>query len=401
MSSSYFSLVACAALTFAVCSASIGQRPAQEDATLAGPVHARFAFRPEDELVILPVTFKGKEISFSLVTGSTHTFFDLSLLLGEPFKTTSLNGAWTTHDVRTYARPEASLGPIPLTGNERIVGIDLHNQRMSTGQNLMGIVGFDALKDRVVRIDFDRGQVLFLAAVGSDSGQPFPMIVEKGLPYIMARVNGHEHRFMIETGDSGSLTGELATPLFEELSENGEIFDHDEVTSESLFNTFSSGIGRVKELAVGEFKVSFPYFSESRRNKLGFGFWTRFVVTFDLRSENKRVYLKPGKQYSLPDLLDRSGMQVSLYAGKIKVKHVTSGGPSDKSGIQEGDELWMIGTKRAVDLGLGPIRRALSAAGTTLPIVIRRDGKEIAVSVALSDERSGCDGVSATALWGR
>ena len=58
------------------------------------------------------------------------------------------------------------------------VSVDRRYIRKAAGRDIYGILGMDFLRKHVVRIDFDAGKMTFLKEVGSQPGQPVPVIWE-------------------------------------------------------------------------------------------------------------------------------------------------------------------------------------------------------------------------------
>jgi hypothetical protein len=345
-------------------------------------VYARFPFRMDGGLVLLPVTYQGKQHSFGLDTGATHSVFDVSLLLGEPFETITAKTADGSSEMRSYARPQAELGGRPLTGYQRVVGFDLQKLRRVTGQDFFGLVGFDALDGRIVRLDFDRGEVLFLDDVPPGAGHAFSVTVEDGYPYVRASFAGAEQRFKIDTGQGGFGSGSLEKALFDKQVKAGTITVEVENRTETASGGGSARFGRSSSITMGPFEVKFPNLSESSDNRLGLNFWARFLVTFDFR--RYKVYLSPGRRYKDPDVYDRSGLCVLLDGGRVIVDSLRDTAcPAAKAGVREGDELLLVGGKRAKELSLWHVRRSFCEAGTTVDVVLQRAGREVSTKVEL------------------
>ena len=106
---------------------------------------------------------------------------------------------------------------------------------------------------------------------------------------------------------------------------------------------------------------------------LGLVFWSRFVVTFDFPGE--KIYLRKGKGYERPDLRDLSGLHLIRRDGAVVIESVDEGSPGASAGIQAGDVLATLGSKRADKTTLFEIREALRQAGP-LECSVRRGSEE-------------------------
>ncbi|MFO0807455.1 MAG: PDZ domain-containing protein [Gemmataceae bacterium] len=70
-------------------------------------------------------------------------------------------------------------------------------------------------------------------------------------------------------------------------------------------------------------------------------------------------------------------------SGTVRVSRVLEGGPADKAGIKVGDELRKLGTYEVEFAREVPKKLAKHAVGETLKTVLRRDGKEITLTLEL------------------
>ena len=130
----------------------------------------RFKVAKEGDCLLLPVKLKGKSYLFLLDTGASLNVFDSSIPLGKP------NGV---HRVQTpsgpvrlphYAAPEASVGGLSLRTDDPVFAVDYSKFRQVSGQEIYGMVGMPFLRQHVVQVDFDKGELLILKAAGSDCG---------------------------------------------------------------------------------------------------------------------------------------------------------------------------------------------------------------------------------------
>src|SRR5207302_2014602 len=95
---------------------------------------------------------------------------------------------------------------------------DLRKIREASGEPIMGFLGMDFLGRYVVRIDPDRGEVLFLKSVPEDAGVPFPMPWSPDtIPEVTAEVgDSNAVRFMVHPAEAsrGLKKGGHADPIW-------------------------------------------------------------------------------------------------------------------------------------------------------------------------------------------
>ena len=151
--------------------------------------------------------------------------------------------------------------------------------------------------------------------------------------------------------------------------------------AESINGTSEGRIGASKDLAMGEFKGQGPFLGEADRNLLGLGFWSRFLVTLDL--PHSAIYLKKGKGFARPDLHDLSGLHLLRVEGKTVVYSVDKDSVAAAKGIKGGDQILRLGTDTVDKTSMFRLRRALSQAGETVSLTLRRNTEEMQVELVL------------------
>ncbi len=142
----------------------------------------------------------------------------------------------------------------------------------------------DFLHQYALKVDFDRGELLFLKSSHSFEGTRFPLLVDEfEMPRLMVKVPGEgEFPFLIDTGigdgDSGVVAARtIATGLTQERYRLLNVSRVADASGESRARNI-----QINRLELGSFTVERPVFSSGgKANNLGLGFWSRFVVTFD------------------------------------------------------------------------------------------------------------------------
>ena len=121
-----------------------------------------------------------------------------------------------------FDAPKVKLGRMPIATDEAVTTFDLKRMRQFFGRDIIcGVLGMDYLKKFIVRIDFDRGQVLFAQSPGKDPGVPVSLtfIEDDDTPKVSVRLAGWElpELFTVDTAWVGSNCGGLRPSILENL----------------------------------------------------------------------------------------------------------------------------------------------------------------------------------------
>lgn len=359
-----------------------GERPGPER------VLARFAVAKGGALLLLPVELGGKEIRCALDTGASSCAYDSSLapLLGEPVRTEDVRTSDGLTRVRFFRPPDAKLGSLSLRTGSAVVAADLRRIREASGEEVYGLIGMDFLAAHVVRIDPDRGEVLFLRSPGPDPGERVPLSFRDKVPHVRVGVSGIDEPqlFLVDTGCSpGGGTGLMRAETFDALLEQGRIRPAGDAWAQSLSGTTLRRRGKVGGISLSGHRHSDLIFSASQRNILGLNYWSRYVATFDF--PGGAVYLKRGSKFDRPDLRDLSGLALGRFEGRTRVLSVRDGSPAALAGVRPQDVILKAKAdgEQAEDIPLTTLRRLLAADGAKLSLLLRRGDEEREVSLVL------------------
>jgi hypothetical protein len=355
--------------------------PARDSAVLE-----RFPIARDASLVIVPVTVKGKDYPFVLDTGCTGTVYDTSLkpLLGAPqghVQARAAAGGDANLDL--FEPPEAFLGKLPLSKDAEVAAFDFSLIRERAGEDVRGLLGMDFLRDYVVAIDFDRGQVTFRRGLGEtrDPGKALSLSWSGGLPHLLLDFQGvnRVNKFVIDTGALGAESGQLESELFRALLKAGQVKEvlpggpcvsaagKTEIALDASLGNFS----------VGPFNHHNLLFSAaaSTANGLTLNYLSRYAVTFDFPSST--LYLKPGARFN--DSIDqraRSGFELAWREGATVISAIKKDSPAEQAGLRAGDVLMSVagvpGDRGPLHIGLHLTRYQ----GQTVAVRFRRDKEE-------------------------
>jgi len=331
------------------------------DGSAEHKILAEFKIAKTGDPILLPVTFKDKELLFVLDTGSSHTAFDTSLRneLGEVKKIEKAltHGAPITAEL--FDAPKAFLGPLNLQDSGQVSCLDLKMLSLIDGRKISGIIGVNFLRGYVIQIDFDKGTLSFLQPKEEQHpnwGIELAIWYNSlGLPFIKSSISKNINvDFMIDTASNS--TGGLGSDIFKQiLSEKGL------TTSKTLIATASGVIQkrevRIDSISVGSFEYQKLIFSEANWSYLGLLFLSRHIVTLDF--PNKRMYLRKGKELKKGDETDMSGLHLLRISNQIVVCSVDEGSPAQKAGIRSEDIILKVDDKDANTYNIYDLRRLL------------------------------------------
>jgi hypothetical protein len=350
----------------------------------AGHLLARFSVFRDGDTLLVPVRVQEKEYAFILDTGASYSGFDISLLSGDPIEVASGEVGSGTASLKFYKAPKAAIGTLPFPGSDKVVGLDFAKSRQVSGHPIRGVIGMDFLRRHVVKIDFDNGELELLKAASEQGANRVPIrFANHGVPYVTVQTLGGTFDFVIDTGFVGTNVGWVDSVLFNLAVSAGKL-----KVTRTILSLDASGVGNRRlavgsELQLADFKINDSCVGEGNGHVLILSFWSRFVATFDF--PNGFAYLVRGKAFDRPDAWDRSGLHVLRDDGKTLVHSADKESSGERVGIKAGDEIVSMSGKKASELRLFEIRRQFATPGETIPLVIRRDGKDYQASLKLAD----------------
>jgi PDZ domain/Aspartyl protease len=340
-----------------------------------------FKVHRHGDVLIVPVTFKGKEYQFLVDTGASMTIFDTSLPLGPVKQRAEVESAVGPTTISIFAGQQFSVGKLTIDAGDFTPGVDFTKLRAVSGYPIYGMLGMDFLSKYAVQIDFDEGELRLVKIVGSKTGTPFQLRLNEGkIPTVEVMIQGIPKKVAFDI-DTGSVYCDLEPRLLSQLAKKGECQVVGQRFSETLKGTSTSRIARGKKMSLGEFAIPGPVFSEASRNRIGLTFLSRFKVTFDF--PGGALYLRKGSRFEEPDVWDLSGLHVLRKQGQIEVDSVDKGSAAAKSEIQAGDKIVRIGDAKADQASLIQFRRLCGKRNSTLNLTIERQQKTIDVKVEL------------------
>ncbi len=353
--------------------------------SVPSPPIARFKVAKDGDALLLPVQFNGREYLFLLDTYCACTAFDASLPLGDPQKQREFTTGSDRVSLPLFKVPAALLGTFNLQDClSTVAAVDLSKIREVSGYEIFGLIGMDFLNKHVLRIDFDKGELLFLEGPDSHLGSQIDLIADpSGVPAVRVQIGGQRMEpFVLNTGHfGGNNSGAIRAELADELIEREECRVVGATYIETVSGLSSKRLIQGRQIVLGNLLIPNPIFHESGANFLSLAYLSRFVVTLDF--PNRRMYLQEGKAFNRPDRSDASGLHVIRRDDKTIVHSVDNDSPATKSGIRSGDAIRKIGEIEATRASLFDLRRVLSGSGTEVRVVGNRGGTDYDVLMTL------------------
>jgi len=357
-----------------------GEEP---DSQPQGEPLATFRVATSGDLLILPVSMGGGEYQFLLNSAATFHVFDESLRaeLGRAIAHTAPESPL---QAELFRAPAASVGNLPLRDEQHVTCLDLTLMRQASGEDIRGILGVPFFRDRIIRIDFDRGTVEVFDREYDrvDWGESLPL-KRHALGYActdVVRVGGRKTTVSLATGHAGSVR--LGGHLFEHCGERGEIRKTSRKLVVSGAGKQELETGRLDELMFGPYVHHDVVVSKGHSALVGLRYLSRYVLTIDLSGQV--MYLRRGKNFDKPDREDMSGLHVLKIDGQFVVGEVDEGSPADDAGMRKGDVIVEISGRPALDYRLADLRRLLrSTADLPVSLRVRRNQTVIPFSFRL------------------
>ncbi len=347
----------------------------------------RFPIAKNAYFLLVPVEIKGKRYQFVLDTGSSSTIFDQRLrhLLSQQLGWQKVETPHGIVNAPLFQAPEAKVGRLLLPKGTFVTVTDFEKMRQAGDNEMSGVIGMDFLGRHILRIDFDRGEVVFLRSVGPNPGERLPLSFRYDRPHISIQIDEPDdpELFMLDTGLSGHHSGNMSAALFDALIAKKKMSSLVKLRSVGFSGVVQDGRqGQMDCLLLAGHRHKGLRFMRAEINVLGLRFCSRYVMTCDF--PNRLLYLKKRHRFDWPDKQNLSGLHIFRIKGEIQVDAVDEGSPAALAGIRSCDVLLTVNGKKVSELSLFDVRERFCSAGEQLRLVVRQGAQQREVSLMLS-----------------
>ncbi len=276
----------------------------------------------------------------------------------------------------------------------------------SAGIDIHGILGSDAFKGHVVKINYAQQIITVYAKNGfkpplESDYQSVPIKIIRNKPYLQVNLTLQNDtivpvNLLLDTGASLTMilySGSTPGLTIPQTALKGSI-------GRGLGGILEGYIGRVKKIEMGGFPLNnvvsrfqvLPADTDSlqtigRQGIMGGEILARFNLIFDY--VHQKMYIQPNKSYKTAFIYDRSGMNL-LASGRFLndfiVQEVLPNTPAANADIRAGDQILKIGIwnsnlYRLPDL----VRKFQGKVGKVIKLTVLRDGKKLKKKIILQE----------------
>jgi len=316
---------------------------------LGGGDKVKISFKLINNLIVIPVTVNGKELSFILDTGASNTILfgitkidSLTLNNTERIKLYGLGGGDPIDGLLSKGNKLQIKSIVGFEQQIHVVSDDKFDLSSQMGVTIHGIIGYDLFKDFVVAINYKRQRLTFYnpkkyKRPRSRRYKAFNMPIHYRKPFINAKAvlqddSKHSLNLLIDSGNSDALW------IFENSQNNIEL--HSKYFVDYLGEGLSGSVvgkrGKIQSFSIGDFVFKHPTtaFLDSlateragsqrfRQGSIGSLILQRFKVVIDY--PHNKIYLKKAKSFKDEFRYNRAGVEL-VYSGKtiVEVKAVKS-----------------------------------------------------------------------------
>ncbi|MGV6844509.1 MAG: PDZ domain-containing protein [Lutibacter sp.] len=403
----------------------------------------RTSFKLIGNLIVLPIEVNGSKLNFILDSGvGTTVLFNIypkdSVLLNNQ-KAVKLKGLGSEEPVDAILS-ENNIFRINnvVSANQKLYVIfnDFFNLSSKLGITIHGIIGYNLLKNFVVKINYATHKITFIKSEsfkGCAKCEKLAINFFKKKPYINAKVQltiknniVTPVKLLVDSGGSDALW--LFENTHKNIVEPTNFFN--DYLGEGLSGSVFGKRSKIETLFLGNYSIRKPTVSypdslsivhalqyKARNGSLGASILKRFTVYFNY--PNKQLLLRKNSLYKEPFRYNMSGIEL-VHNGKMlvkesklsdfkikntgeassntvisfnyrytfkpsyKVDRVIKDSPADQAGVLPGDILIKVNGKYAYNYPLEEIiHKFYQKEGTPISIVVERNGYDYLIQFKL------------------
>ena len=402
-------------------------------------------FKLINNLIFIPITVNGAELTFLLDTGVAETtIFSLENkeMKLSPLESVKFSGLGGNASIMGF-KSDHNVGKIGkhFVNDSFTLFIILDqdfNISSHVGIPVNGIIGYHFFKNHPVIIDYASKKItvyqeneLFTKKIKKFN--EMPISIERNKPYVLADVemtnNKKSSKLLIDLGNSDAIW--LFPTLIKDFVYNrpniedflGRGFNGDIYGKRSRIHSFYLDNFKFEKPLTAmpdEFSIQHVNLVEERKGSIGGEIMRRFTAAFDY--PNEKLYLKKNGNYDDPFHFNMSGLDfqqdgmqwekdmvnleskrrdngttgVELINNSLQYKFVLKplfsiagvrkDSPGDKAGLKKGDQLITINGRKTSEMTLNKIMEMMkSEEGKIINMVIMRKNQELRLSFTLED----------------
>lgn len=314
-----------------------GERPFAEFDLSLDEEHAAYP--------IIPVVLNGTKYRFLVDTGSTLTSLDVRHrgLLGPPKGALDVQAVGGNVAESIHPAPQGFLAGVALPSFDSVMCTDVAARCGPAHGVVDGVLGARALRDCIIRLDFDRAKIEFLRAVPRNAGVRVELARGETVPTMSCILHGYGARpFILDTGFTGEAA--LAHTDFSTLLSRGSLKPCGAVSYQSAGRQFMIRMGVLSSGFVGggythrSIVIHEIPDKDGAVNALGLDHLSRFTITLDF--PGNAIYLKPSATFrALRPAAKLLGVRLSHVRADTVATSVRNGSHAAGYGIRAGDVL--------------------------------------------------------------
>ncbi|MDR6528717.1 hypothetical protein J2787_004156 [Chryseobacterium rhizosphaerae] len=417
---------------------------AQNSFELINTKKAVIPFKFINNLIFIPITVNGAELTFLVDTGVAETLLfslenkEVKLENVEKIKFSGLGGSLSIDGFKSE-RNTARIGDAVINTSMSIYIIldEEFNISSHVGIPVNGVIGYHFFKNHPISIDYQAKKITIyenadLLKKKIRKYDEFPITIEKDKPYMYADVEmtreKNSSKLLIDLGNSDAIW------LFPTLIKNfvynrpniddflGRGFNGDIYGKRSRIRNFYLGNFRFEKPLTAmpdEFSIQHVNLVDNRKGSVGSEIMRRFTIIFDYA--NKKLFLKKNRNFNDPFHFNMSGLDFrqdglewghervqietqsstaktdSVYKGDsfqykftlkplFSISGVRKDSPAYKAGLKKDDKVISINRNKASDMTLESIMELMkSSEGQSITIVVQRKNETLTLSFTLED----------------
>lgn len=417
---------------------------AQNSFELINTKKAVIPFKFISNLIFIPITINGAELTFLVDTGVAETLLfslenkEVKLENVEKIKFSGLGGSLSIDGFKSE-RNTARIGDAVINTSMSLYIIldEEFNISSHVGIPVNGVIGYHFFKNHPISIDYQAKKITIyenadLLKKKIRKYDEFPITIEKDKPYVYADVEmtneKNSSKLLIDLGNSDAIW------LFPTLIKNfvynrpniddflGRGFNGDIYGKRSRIRNFYLGDFRFEKPLTAmpdEFSIQHVNLVDNRKGSVGSEIMRRFSIVFDYA--NKKLFLKKNRNFNDPFHFNMSGLDFrqdglewghervqiethssttstnSVYKGDsfqykftlkplFSISGIRKDSPADKAGLKKDDKVISINRNKASDMTLEAIIELMkSSEGQNITIVVQRKNETLTLSFTLED----------------